>query len=138
MPPPRPFETDAMETIAEKRRAMLAFCVDAERGHCPRFQPMLQTAHMGGESDHLAIRMNISAILRIERRRIALAGEPGAIGSSPPATSLRSRRDRHASRRLEPVVRAHHQETIAIANPCRRLSKPRKGDLLLPLPRLGG
>ena len=38
----------------------------------------------------------------------------------------------------EPVVRAHHRETLGIANPCRRLPKLRKGDLLLPLPRLAG
>ena len=28
----------------------------------------------------------------------------------------------------EPVVRAHHRETLGIANPCRRLPKLRKGD----------
>src|SRR6476646_10429177 len=58
--------------------------------------------------------------------------------SSPSGLSLITPPKGRSHTASEPVVRAHHRETLGIANPCRRLPKLRKGDLLLPLPRLAG
>src|SRR4051812_20211061 len=42
------------------------------------------------------------------------------------------------SRAASEPARPHHRETLVIANPCCRLSEPRKGDLFLSPPRLAG